>query len=160
MEKNKELKKMEAQQKNLKALFTLMHRVDLLSVSDCKTSFSSTEMRLMGEILNASYMGKRMISTQLAKTLGVTRSAISQIVNRLEREGVVKRLPDDVDRKIAYVELTEQTLKMYKDDIKVCVAFVDKVVEKFGAERFNEMCASLNDFCDLVATEKGKCKGN
>ena len=159
MEKSREVRKTEGRQKNLRALFTLMRKVESLSVADRKTSFSSTEIRLLGEILNASYTGKRMISTQLAKTLGVTRSAISQIVNRLEREGIVKRVADDVDRKIAYIELTEKTLQSYKEDLKVCVAFVDKIVKKFGEERFETMCALTDEFCELVAMEKRAAKG-
>ena len=84
-------------------VFSLLKKREEIIISDKKTRFSNTELRLLFEILTAKYEGKRLISTQLAKRLGVTRSAISQIVNRLEEEGVVRRVADDVDRKIAYI---------------------------------------------------------
>jgi DNA-binding MarR family transcriptional regulator len=132
----------------------IMKQMNNLVVADQKTRFNNTELRLLGEILAANQVGKRLISTQLAELLGLTRSAISQIVNRLEAEGIVKRVADDVDRKIAYIEITEETLATYGEDIKVCVEFISRVVNNFGVEKFNMMCQSFEEFCDLVQVEK------
>lgn len=147
-------RKASGNEKYLNAVFTLLKKTERLTVTDKRTRFTDTEIRLIGEILAAKYVGKRLISTQLAKLLGVTRSAISQIVNRLEAEGVVKRVPDDVDRKIAYIEITDETLDAYSADLKVCVDFVGGIVKKFGVENFNTMCKLLDSFCDLVEEEK------
>ena len=70
-----------------------------------KKSFNNSEMRMLEEIVAADKKGERLISTELADKVGVTRSAISQMVNRLSAKGLVKRVPDDVDKKIAYIEL-------------------------------------------------------
>ncbi|MFQ7077253.1 MAG: MarR family transcriptional regulator [Christensenellaceae bacterium] len=48
---------------------------------------------LLGEVILAGYDGKRIISTQLVARLGVTRSAVSQMVNKLEARGIVRRVP-------------------------------------------------------------------
>ena len=68
-----------------------------------KKSFNNSEMRMLEEIVAADKKGERLISTELADKVGVTRSAISQMVNRLSAKGLVKRVPDDVDKKIAYI---------------------------------------------------------
>ena len=141
-------------EKYLNDIFTIMKQMNGLSVADKETHFNHTEMRLLGEILAAKYVGKRLISTQLAGLLGLTRSAISQIVNRLEDQGIVQRVADDVDRKIAYIEITEEALKTYGDDLRICVEFVGRVVKKFGVEKFNAMCASFEEFCALIEVEK------
>ena len=112
------------------------------------------EIRLIAEVIAARYQGKRLISTQLADLLGVTRSAVSQIVNRLEEQGVVVRVPDDVDRKIAYVEVTEATLVAYEEDLKTCLDFIGRVVEKFGEENFKKMCELYDGFMDLIQVER------
>jgi len=39
--------------------------------------------------------------------LGVPRSTITNLVDRLERAGVVARIPDPVDRRVTLVELTD-----------------------------------------------------
>ncbi|MBQ7948993.1 MAG: MarR family transcriptional regulator [Clostridia bacterium] len=141
-------------EKYLNDIFTMMRNMDNLTVADKDTRFNSTELRLLGEILAAKYVGKRLISTQLAKLLGITRSAISQIVNRLEEQGIVKRVADEVDRKIAYIEITEETLETYGEDLKICVDFVGRCVKKFGVAKFNEMCEAFEQFCALVEIEK------
>lgn len=138
----------------LKEIFTLVRKVETLSTADRKTRLNNTEFRMLGEILCARYAGKRVISTQLAQMLGVTRSAISQMVSRLESQGVVKRVPDSVDRKIAYVELTETAYETYQKDLEVYVNFVGRLVEKFGKERFHEMISLVDEFCALAMEEK------
>ena len=93
-----ESKSLTKNEKFLYEVFNLLKKRDELSLSAKETHFSDTELRMIAEILSAKVNGKRLISTQLAKLLGITRSAISQIVNRLEEEGVVRRVPDAVDR--------------------------------------------------------------
>ena len=99
--------------KYLNDIFTMMKYMDNVTISDKATRFNSTEIRLIGQILAFRYVGRRLISTQLAQLLGITRSAVSQIVNRLEGEGILRRVPDEVDRKIAYIEVTEEMLCAY-----------------------------------------------
>ena len=143
-------------EKYLHLLFSFLKKREKIALSVSTHRFSDTEIRLMSEILYAKYKGERLISTQIASLLGVTRSAISQMVNRLEERGIVKRVADDVDRKIAYIELTEEALSLYKTDIEKCMEFVGELVEKFGEERFEEMCALLSEFISLI--EEEKCK--
>ena len=138
----------------LKDTFHIMKNMMNLTLADKKTNFNSTEIRLLGEILEAKEQGKRLISTQLAKLIGVTRSAISQIVNRLESQGIVKRVADDVDRKIAYVEITESALETYGEDLKICADFVGRVVKRFGEEKFAAMCGLFDEFYTAIETEK------
>lgn len=141
-------------EKYLNDIFVMMKQMNNLTVADKTTRFNNTELRMIGEILAAKYVGKRLISTQLADLLGLTRSAISQIVNRLEAEGIVRRVADDVDRKIAYIEITEEVLEAYGDDLKICVNFVGRVVKKLGVEKFNTMCKLFDEFCGLIEEEK------
>ena len=147
-------KKAVGDERYLNALFELVKKTESLSMADKQTHFNNTEIRLLGEVMAAQYAGKRLISTQLAKLLGVTRSAVSQIVNRLEGQGLVKRVADEVDRKIAYIEITEDTLEKYREDLEVLVGFVGRVVKKYGVEKFDEMCQMFNEFYDMIEEEK------
>lgn len=136
-------------------IFELLKKKDNFLITSKDAHFNHTEIRLLAEILAASYVGKRLISTQLAKLLGVTRSAISQVVNNLEKDGIVRRVPDDVDKKIAYIEVTENALSTYKKDLETCVEFVGSAVDAFGEEKFETMCALFRQFSDIVE-EKAK----
>ena len=138
----------------LNQLYRSIKKMQAISEINQNLRFSVTEMRFLGEIIHAKYAGKRLISTQIAKNLGITRSAISQIVNRLVADGVVKRVADDVDRKIAYIELTEDAMESYLADLKIYEPFIERVVEKFGADRFQQLCDLMDAFYDLIKEEK------
>lgn len=146
--------KTQANEKYLNAVFSMMKKKEGIMVADKKTRFNDTELRLISEVLSAKQGGNRLISTQLATKLGVTRSAISQIVNRLEETGVLKRVPDAVDRKIAYIEVTEETMDSYRADMKTCGDFVGRVVERFGDEKFKQMKCLLEEFIDMMEEER------
>ena len=141
-------------EKYLNDLFKMIRKIENLSVVDKNTHFNSTEIRLLGEVLASKYAGKRLISTEIAKLIGVTRSAVSQMVNKMEEKGIVKRVPDDVDRKIAYVEITDEALAFYGEDLKAYVDFAGRVVEKLGEEKFNEMISIFNELFDLIDEER------
>lgn len=147
-------KKLNTNEKYLQAIYEITKKREGFAVATKNTHFNDTELRLIAEVVSANREGNRLISTQLADRLGVTRSAISQIVNRLEKGGIVKRVADDVDRKIAYIELTDETFELYQKDWKFCQQFIGKVVKKFGEDRFHQMCALSSEFIDLLAAEK------
>ena len=151
---NEVLKNTQMGEKYVYMLFSLLKKKEEILLPEKEMHFSSTELRLMFEILSAKYEGRRLISTQLATLLGVTRSAVSQIVNHLEKRGVVKRVADEVDRKIAYIELTEDAMARYQEDLSKCQAFTGRVIEKFGEENFQTMFTLLTEFTDLLEKEK------
>ena len=144
----------ENNEKYLQMVFSLLKKRENIILSDIETHFGNTELRLLFEVLTAKYEGKRLISTQLAKILGVTRSAVSQIVDRLEKDGVVQRVADDVDRKIAYIELTEKTLETYEGDLKKCQNFINRVVDRFGKDNFCQMVELFEGFVEAINQEK------
>lgn len=150
----KRSKKLTANERYLNAMFTLLKQRDSLVLTGKHTQFNDTELRLIGEVLSAGTEGKRLISTQLAVRLGVTRSAISQIVNRLEGQGVIVRVPDARDKKIAYVEIAESTLRAYQKEINACAAFAGDVVKAYGEEKFERLCALFGEFMTCVGAKK------
>ena len=126
-------------EEHLKKIFTMLKEKDGLLLTQKKSAFNSTELRLLSEIITAGYEGKRLISTRLATKLGVTRSAVSQIVNHLEARNIVKRIPDDVDKKIAYIEISDGILELYGEELKSALGFVGDLVDEFGEDNFNKM---------------------
>ena len=115
-----------------------------------KKSFNNSEMRMLEEIVAADKKGERLISTELADKVGVTRSAISQMVNRLSAKGLVKRVPDDVDKKIAYIELDGKAKEMYLAQRKKMGEVVNKVINDFGVDKANQMIKLVEELSDSV----------
>lgn len=154
MENKRVSKTKKSDERYLYMIFNILKKRDQLITTQKMKNFKSTELRMINEILSAKYEERRLISTQLATLLGITRSAVSQIVTNLENRGIVKRVADDVDRKIAYVEITDGALELFKEDWKVLQGEVGELVEKFGAERFETMYTLLNEFVELAEEQK------
>ena len=131
-------------------IFTMLKKMEGVALTKVKSHFNNSEMRLLGEVILAGYGGKRIISTQLASRLGVARSAVSQMVNKLEARGIVKRVPDEVDRKIAYIELSSAALTYYNEEKGVCCSLVGEVIDKLGVDKVDKLLALSDEFIDTV----------
>ena len=140
----------------LAKLFKLMRlQSNMKLITNGKSRFSETELRLLGEILTASYEGRQLIASRLAELLGITRSAVSQIVNKLEKEGVVCRTPSDSDKKIAYVKISDEALDTYNEELQNSVEYVGGLVSEFGEEKFKQMYKLIEEFVQLA---QNNCK--
>ena len=100
------------------------------------------------EIIAAKESGRRLISSRLAKSLGITRSAVSQMVNKLESKDIVCRVPDTKDRKIAYIELSEKALDIYNQMKERVNLFVQKIMERLGEGKIGDFLTRANEFLD------------
>ena len=65
---------------------------------------SYARMRLLG----ALHCGGPKIMSGISDELGVTRRNITALVDALEEEGLVKRLPHPTDRRATVIELTDE----------------------------------------------------
>ncbi len=134
-------------------IFRLLTARESFVISGEKTHFNKTEIRLISEVLLASYENRRLFSTQIAKILGVTRSAVSHTVQGLEKKGVIKRVQSDKDKKVDYIEISDEILDLYKADLKKCARFVGDIVEEFGESDFYKMCELYEKFVALAQTK-------
>ena len=141
---------MQQNKEYLGKIFTMLKKMENVALIGKETRFNRSELRLLTEILLAKCEGKRLISTQLAKRLNVTRSAVSQIVNHMESQGVVKRVPDEVDRKIAYIEFTGEAQEHYEKEVLTAAQFVGELVNELGTEKLDRLLALAEEFAAAV----------
>jgi DNA-binding MarR family transcriptional regulator len=130
----------------LRSIFGMFRDVQVVINAQQHPKYNNTEIRMMNEIVYATGDGERLISTQLADRLGITSSAVSQIVGKLEKDGALRRVPDDVDKKIAYVELTDEMAAKYKAIVDHYTAFVGKVIAYMGVHKMDKLIALVDEF--------------
>ncbi len=155
--KKKALKKIgtdEANRDYLRRIFAMMKRLEGVMVFNDKKEYNTTEIRLMSEIVLAECEDRRLISTQIAKRLGITRSAVSQIVNKLEEKGVICRVADEEDKKIAYIELTEHSKDKFEEEVKEYDEFVGDIVARFGVSKIEKLFSLIEEFGETVEKVK------
>lgn len=161
MEKKKKAPKavttQEENKEYLRKIFVMFREVEVAVSAQRHEKYNNTEVRLMNEIVYATGMGERVISTQLASRLGITRSAVSQIVAKLEGEGVLRRVPDEVDKKIAYVELSERSMATYRALIQDYTDFVGKVIAYMGVSKMDKMLTLVDEFSAAVQNACADC---
>jgi DNA-binding MarR family transcriptional regulator len=131
-------------------ILSMLKNMENIVVVDKKKKFNNSDLRLITEVLVGRYEGKKYISTELAGKLNVTRSAISQIVNKLEAQGIVKRTPVENDKKTAWVEIADGVLETYEQELSQAAEFAGKIVKKFGAAKLDRLVSLANEFADVV----------
>ena len=127
-------------------IFKIAKRLTGLKLFNHTFPFNNTEMQMMKEIIRVKEEGGKIISSHLAKELGVTRSAVSQMVNKLERDDIVRRVPDEKDKKIAYIELSESARGIYEDIKQKMTDVMDEVIQTLGERKVRDFLDSAEEF--------------
>mgnify|MGYP002750511416 CR=1 FL=1 len=119
--------------KTMQEIYSICKKFEEMRLFSKKIPFNSSELQLLKQVVVASEQGQKLISSEIARRLGITRSAVSQMVNKLEEKNIVRRVADEKDRKIAYIELSSDAYKYYEkemeDFIRVTNIFIDALSE-------------------------------
>lgn len=121
-----------------------------------EADLTKTEFRLLREVLLERKRGGEIISSELARRLGVTRSAISQIVTKLEAKQLVKRVASPTDKKIAYVRLSDSAEETFMKNCVCANEFMQNVIEAFGADRMKAFLREYDALFQVMMDVKKK----
>ena len=91
---------------------------------------------------------ERLMEIQLAEELGVSLSAITALVNRLVNNGLAVRTRDLTDRRLVWLEATEQGA----DVMRRCLEGRRKVAEKYFGQIPEEDMEKLIEIYEKVLT--------
>lgn len=142
-------------------LFRIAKEMEGIDLFNNSANFSKTEFRMLREIVLEGEKNQKIISSELARRLGVTRSAISQIVTKMEEKNIVKRVDSPTDRKIAYIELSDQTAVLFEEQLKQANAVFKRVMEEYGENNIENLFAMWDEFIEIfsrVRKESGEKK--
>lgn len=118
---------------------------------------SKTEFRLLREVIMEGEQGKSIISSELARRLDITRSAVSQIVTKMEERGILKRAASPTDRKIAYVQLSDRAYAVFEEQCGQANGIMERVVDKLGEDKIRTLIRLYDEFSSaLEAARKEK----
>ena len=132
----------------MQEVYKLVKKLASVKIFDHGFMFNNTEIQMMKEIVRVKEEGGRIISSRLAKELGITRSAVSQMVKKLESKGVVRRVPDSRDKKIAYIELSDTARAQYEDMKDRVNAILSSGIGERGDEKVETFVKGAHEFVD------------
>ena len=81
----------------------------------------------------------------LAARSGMSRQAINHLVSHLEQAGYLERYSDPADRNARLIRLTERGRRLYERIETVAAAIEAEWVQQVGAQRLEELRATLSD---------------
>lgn len=134
--------------KLMQDIYSICKKLDDIKIFYHAVPFNNTEMQMIREIVLVKESGEHIIASSLAKKLGITRSAVSQIVNKLEKNNIIKRFPDPTDKKVAFIELSENAVSVYEETKRRVNVFLEQVVERLGEEKVENFIKGANEFID------------
>lgn len=127
-------------------LFRTIKDMEELNLFPEAAKLTKTEFRLIREIVLEEERGKCIISSELARRLGITRSAISQIVSKLEARDIVRRIDSPTDKKIAYIRLSDRAISIFEEQCKQANEIIGRVVEKMGEKKLHALIDGYDAF--------------
>ncbi len=100
-----------------------------------------------GEVL--AHLGPSGISqAALTERMGLSKQAVQQLVDQLEAQGVVERVPDPTDGRARRIVLTELGLADFAERNRVKRAIERQYRERLGPEAFEALQAALAKLAD------------
>lgn len=111
------------------------------------------------KIMSFIKRGGKVRSTDLAQAFGFAPRTITEAVDSLEREGLVERITDTVDRRVKYISLTTTGEKVLCASEPVRKDFGDRLFEVLSEEeiaRLAQLLGRLNErLLELEADHSG-----
>lgn len=93
---------------------------------------------------------------QLGESTLITKGTLTGVVERLERDGLVRRTPGKRDRRTAIVSLTERGEEMFERYFLPHVAIIDSAFKGFSNEDFDAVQANLLRVRDRFRAMRGR----
>ncbi|MGE7674099.1 MarR family winged helix-turn-helix transcriptional regulator [Lysinibacillus sp. NPDC094403] len=95
---------------------------------------------------------------ELAKLIGTSASAVSQLVNRLEQEGYIKRTMSKKDRREVIIELDDRGLLYFQKLEEIELAIIYKYYTKLNREDLLQLKDIRLKLHSIISEEQKKNK--
>ncbi|HHY58988.1 MAG TPA: MarR family transcriptional regulator [Clostridia bacterium] len=113
-----------------------------------------------GELTGIQFFTLRLLSregqmkvTDIAACLGVTLSAITGLINRLYKLGLVTREQDEADRRIVWIKLTQKGQDLINDLNEKRAQLLAQILQDLPPEEFAKLEQLLNYIYERLAKQ-------
>ncbi len=109
------------------------------SYKNCFSNMSYKEVSYLSEI----HIHKGISSIDLARKMGVTKSAVSQIISKMCCKGYVEKKKSNDDGRESRLFLTERIEKIYEENDKILSRIFDESLLSISEEEKKTLCSLL-----------------
>jgi DNA-binding MarR family transcriptional regulator len=127
--------------------------MQLRKLEDTPRSFGEAGVLTPSEIHTIDAIGcdEGLLMSELARRLGITKGAVTQIVDRLETKALVKRSPHPAIARGIIVSLTETGMIAYNAHLELHMAFYDRLRESFTEEEIKIFEKCVSKLCEVMS---------
>jgi DNA-binding MarR family transcriptional regulator len=116
---------------------------------------SSGEWHALGSLSRAQ--GGRRTAGELASKMELSSAAMTNRLDRLEKAGLVRRIPDERDRRAVQIEVTDEGRALYERTVDAQAAKEAIVAEALSVKQQDELNALLRKL--MLAFERREAEG-
>lgn len=116
--------------------------------------FATGQMPVLGSLKG----GKALSQAELARIAQVEQPSMAQLLNRMERDGLVERVPDPADKRSRLISLTEGAVARMPQAKALMEGRVREALAGFTAEeteQLSRLLVRLNENLDRMAGDGG-----
>lgn len=130
-------------QEHIGRLFLRAHRVFSERAFEKFQTYHHPGLRFTHMALIAQLDVEGTYITTLAERAGMTKQAMSQLVDELESRGYVQRAPDPHNRRATLVTFTEDGVRLLRDAYQIKQEIEAEYVAVLGEDGFNQLRSLL-----------------
>lgn len=97
------------------------------------------------------HAGSALTMSQLSQKLMVSNGNVTGVVDRLERDGLVRRRASSTDRRVQYIELTEQGNSLFRDIASEHEHWIENLLGDLSPNEIKALIAGLGKAKDSIA---------
>ncbi|AOJ10424.1 MarR family winged helix-turn-helix transcriptional regulator [Burkholderia mayonis] len=135
----------------------LMSRVKSL-MTNMVTQRTQTELGITGTQATMLFMlavGKCSTAAELAREYGIDASAITRLLDRVEKRGLLQRVRSSEDRRVVRLELTDEGRELTRRMPAIFRSVLDQVLDGFTPEEVGFLKSMLR----RILVNSGECQG-
>jgi len=92
---------------------------------------------------------------ELADALSMTKANVTHLIDTLEKKGFVKRTPDESDRRVIQLCVTQHGERVYNELIEELSKLVEKVASKLNPDDSMLISKGFEKFLAIFIDSKG-----
>lgn len=149
------------ERKEIKEFIYYLHSIGKIfgNKAECDIKLPKSEFFLLAFLIKQKK--EKNIDSVLPSTISdktkLSRPAVTQTLNSLEKKGYIIREMDEKDRRKFKVKITPQGKKIFNETFESKFNELMEIIEQLGKEKVNQL---TDIFKEIVEISKNKQKGN
>lgn len=136
----------------------LLSRVKSL-MTNLVTQRTQTELGITGTQASVLFMlavGKCSTAAELAREYAIDASAVTRLLDRVEKRGLLSRVRSHEDRRVVRLELTDEGRELAERMPEIFISVLDRLLDGFTPEEVGFLKSMLrrilSNYCDSAAS--------